>query len=154
MAIRGNAIVHDAFDQVDTSKRYPLGTRVNMGDKAYVYVQGVTSGAAGKAVTFTDAGVTTLTVADANGQVGILMAALDATTDYGFVQVYGKNEIADVGSSVTAGAALYLTATAGRLDGSDVAGDMVLNIVALTDDSSNVASVFMNYPHVIDAAID
>jgi hypothetical protein len=153
MAIRGIAVTHDAFTDVDTTKRYALGHRVNVGDKAYVYVQGVTSGAAGKWVTFTAAGVTTLSTANGNGMVGILMAALDATTDFGFIQVYGENAIADV-TDATAGEALYLTGTGGRLDKTDVAADMVLGVTVTANAASNVCSVFLNYPHVIDVAID
>lgn len=153
MAYKSISQSYGSFTDVDTEKRMPLGTYVFTGEKTYVYVQGVTSGAAGKHVTFTSAGVTTLTVANANGPVGILMAALDATTDYGFIQVFGTNATADV-TAATAGAAMYLTATAGRLDETDVAADMVLNYTVTVTGASNVATVFLNYPHVIDVAID
>lgn len=153
MATRSVGIALEGIDQIDTAKRFPLGRYFFLGDKTYVYVQGVTSGAAGKHVTFTSAGVTTLTVANANGPVGILMAALDATTKYGFIQVFGENATADV-TAATAGAAMYLTATAGRLDETDVAADMVLNYTVIVTGVSNVATVFLNYPHVIDVAID
>ena len=153
MAIRAGAVVEGPLDQIDTVKRFALGTYVFTGDKAYVYVQGVTSGAAGKHVTFTSAGVTTLTVANANGPVGILMSTLDATTEYGFAQVFGINAIADC-TALTAGEAAYLTATGGRLDVTDVAGDMVLNYTVIVTGASNVATVFLNYPQVIDAAVD
>src|SRR5688500_2903539 len=115
MALKGAVTVYDDFTTVETTKRMALGTYVFAGDKTYVYVQGVTSGAAGKHVTFTSAGVTTLTVANANGPVGILMSALDATTDFGFAQVFGINSIADV-SVLMAGNAAYLTHTPGLLD--------------------------------------
>lgn len=153
MSIKGIVSAYDDFTTIDTVKRMALGTYVFTGDKAYVYVQGVTSGAAGKHVTFTSAGVTTLTVADANGRVGILMATLDSTSEYGFAQVFGINATADV-TALTAGAAAYLTATGGRLDETDVAGDMVLNYTCIVTGASNVATVFLNHPYVIDAAID
>jgi hypothetical protein len=143
----------EGVDQVDTVKRYALGKKVFLGDKSYVYVQGVSSGAAGKWATFTSAGVTTLTVANANGQVGIFMAALDATTKYGFLQIFGECLIADC-TALTVGEGVYLTATAGRVDVTDVSGDMVLGAICTVAGSSNVAGVFLNYPHVIDAAID
>jgi hypothetical protein len=153
MALKGLVSAYDNFTEVDTVKRMALGSYVFTGDKSYVYVQGVTSGAAGKHVTFTSAGVTTLTVANANGPIGILMSALDATTKYGFVQVFGINAAADC-TALTAGEAAYLTATGGRVDVTDVAGDMVLNYTVLVTGSSNVATVFLNYPHVVDAAVD
>ena len=153
MSLKGLAHAYDDFTTIDTAKRMALGTYVFVGDKTYVYVQGVASGVAGKHVTFTSAGVTTLTVADANGRVGILMADLDATTDYGFIQVFGINAAADV-TALTAGAAAYLTATAGRLDETDVAGDQVHGYMGIVTGASNVATVFLNYPYVIDAATD
>jgi hypothetical protein len=153
MAQKALASVIGPVDGVDTEKKYALGTRISDGKKAYVYCQGVSSGAAGKWVTFTTAGVTTLTVANANGMVGILMGTLDATTDYGFVQVFGDNVIADV-TAATVGEALYLTATPGRLDVTDVAADMVHNVDVTVTGASNVAGVFLNYPRVIDVAID
>lgn len=153
MATRSVGMALAGLEQIDTTKRWALGTKFFLGDKSYVYVQGVSSGAAGKWATFTSAGVTTLTVANANGEVGIFMAALDATTKYGFLQIFGENDTADV-TAATAGAALYLTATGGRLDETDVAGDLVINAVCTVTGVSNVATVFLNYPYVIDAAID
>lgn len=152
MSIKGIVSAYDDFTQIDTVKRMALGTYVFTGDKAYVYVQGVTSGAAGKWATYTSAGVTVLTVADINGMAGIFMATLDATTKYGFLQVFGINATADV-TAATAGAALYATATAGRLDESAVAGDMALNVSVIVTGASNVATVFLNYPQFIDVAI-
>lgn len=153
MAIKGLHTVIEGIDQIDTAKRFALGSYHFLGDATYVYVQGVTSGAAGKHVTFTSAGVTTLSVANAKGPVGILMSALDATTKYGFAQVFGINAIADV-TALTAGAAAYLTATGGRLDETDVAGDQVHNYVGIVTGASNVATVFLNYPYVTDVALD
>lgn len=152
MAIKGLATTIEGIDQIDTEKRFPLGTRIYLGDAAYVYVQGVTSGAAGKWATYDSAGVTVLTVADINGPAGIFMAALDATTKYGFLQIFGVNSTADV-TAATAGAALYATATAGRLDETAVAGDMALGVTVTVTGASNVATVFLNYPHFIDVAI-
>ncbi len=152
MAIRGNVTSYDTFTDVDTVKRMALGTYIFTGDAAYVYVQGVTSGAAGKWATYTVAGVTVLTVADINGMAGIFMATLDATTKFGFLQVFGINATADV-TAATAGAALYATATGGRLDETVVAGDMALNVSVIVTGASNVATVFLNYPQFIDVAI-
>lgn len=152
MAIKGLATAYDDFTTIDTAKRMALGTRVFTGDKAYVYVQGVTDGAAGKWATYTSAGVTVLTVADINGAAGIFMSALDATTKFGFLQIFGVNATADV-TAATAGAALYATATPGRLDETAVAGDMALGVTVTVTGASNVATVFLNYPHFIDVAI-
>lgn len=152
MAFKGQITAYGPFDEIDTVKRMALGTKIFAGDKSYVYVQGVTSGAAGKWATYTKAGVTVLTVADINGEAGIFMAALDATTKFGFLQIFGENLTADV-TAATAGAALYATATPGRLDETAVAGDMALNVAVTVTGSSNVAGVFLNYPQFIDVAI-
>lgn len=152
MAEYGIVSAYDDFTTIDTEKRMALGTRIYTGDAAYVYVQGVTSGAAGKWATFTSAGVTTLTVADINGPAGIFMATLDSTSEYGFLQIFGLNATADVGTA-GAGNALYATATPGRLDESAVTGDMALNATTVVAGSANVATVFLNYPQFIDVAI-
>jgi hypothetical protein len=158
MAIRSVGMFVEGLDQVDVgsdAKRFPLGTKVFLGDQSYVYVQGVSSGAAGKWVTFTPAGVTTLLAANASGEVGLLMSALDATTDYGFAQIFGANSIASVDAVSAAGLPLYIDGTAGRADaGTDVSGDVILGAISTSAASSNVASVFLNYPMVINVAID
>ncbi len=153
MAFKGEGLSLYGVDQIDTEKRFPLGEYIFRGSKTFVYVQGVTSGAAGKHVTFTSAGVTTLSTANAKGPIGILMAALTTTSMYGFAQVFGINAAADC-TALTAGAAAYLTVTGGRLDVTDVAGDFVRNYTVLVTGSSNVATVFLNYPFVDDVAID
>lgn len=153
MAINAPGLFIEGLDQVDTVKRFALGARHNLGNDEYVYVQGVTNGAAGAWVTFTAAGVTTLLAADAVGQVGVMLAALDATTDFGFIQVKGRNDIAK--SDTVAGAGpLYIDGTAGRVDDADVAGDSVIGAFALGADATNVLSVYLNHPYVTNAAVD
>jgi hypothetical protein len=155
MAIKANALYIEGLDQVDTEQRFPLGTRVNTGDAEYVYVQGVTSGAAGAWATFTAAGVTTLLAANASGLVGIMLAALDATTDFGFLLVKGSHSAAKVDAAASAGLPVYIDGTAGRVDaGTDVSGDLVLNAITTGAASSNLVSVFINHPMVINVAID
>lgn len=149
MAIRSTAMALEGpVDQIDTVKRFALGYTVDMGDSAFVYVQGVTSGAANKFATFTLAGVTTLLVADAVGRVGIFCADLDATTKYGWLQVKalaGRNGATD---TVAANTVPYIDGTAGRVDDAVVAGDKVYNCFILSADTSNVATIWMQYPYV------
>jgi hypothetical protein len=148
MATRAPGIASDALDQVDTVKRYPLGTIIDLGNDAYIYVQGVSSGAANKFATYTSAGVTTLLAADAVGRVGVFMADLDATTDYGWLQIKsltGRNCATD---TVAANTVPYIDGTAGRVDDAVVAGDKVYNAWILTADTSNVATVAFNFPFV------
>jgi hypothetical protein len=147
MAVNASALTLEGISQVDTEKRFALGTEITLGNDAYVYVQGVASGAAGAWATFTSAGVTTLLAANAVGRVGIMMAALDATTDYGFVQVKGRNTIAK-SDTVAADTVPYIDGTAGRVDDAAVVGDKVYNAVILTADTSNVTTVWINHPYV------
>ena len=136
------------IDQIDTVKRFALGHTVDMGDSAFVYVQGVSSGAANKFATYTLAGVTTLLAADAVGRVGVLCADLDATSKFGWLQVKalaGRNCATD---TVLANTVPYIDGTAGRVDDAVVAGDKVYNCFILSADSSNVATCAFNYPYV------
>ena len=142
MALNASILTYDGLDQIDTVKRMALGTRIEIGHNAYVYVQGVSSGAAGSWVSFTGAGVTTLLAANAIGRVGILMAALDATTKYGFAQVRGVNTLAKT-DTVAAGLPLYIDGTAGRADDLAVSGDLIAGAWSVTADSSNVATVIL-----------
>lgn len=136
------------IDQIDTVKRFALGTHVDMGDSAFVYVQGVTSGAANKFATYTSAGVTTLLVADAVGRVGVFCADLDATTKYGWLQVKAINGRSCATDTIAANTVPYIDGTAGRVDDVVVAGDKVYNCWVLSADSTNVATIAFNYPHV------
>jgi hypothetical protein len=140
---------------VDTTLKHALGTRARDVDgNEYIYVQGVTNGAAGSWVTLDEDHVTTLAVANGKGRVAILMAALDATTDYGWAQIYGKNTIALALTGFADNGAIYLTATAGSIDDADVGGDSVIGAVGRSEVSGGVITVELNYPFVDDIAHD
>lgn len=149
MSIKSVGMVLEGIDQVDTAKRFALGTHFDLGNEAYVYVQGVASGAANALVTFTSAGVTTLLAANAVGMVGVLKSALDATTKYGFAQVKSLEGDCSVSTdTVAANTVPYIDGTAGRIDDSAVAGDKVYNMIITSADSSNVATAWFNEPYV------
>ena len=123
------------IDEASSTKRHQLGTIVQAkdvgananGSGEFIYVKGVTNGAAGSWVTYnSDDGGTTLLAADAIGPVGVLMSALSASTLFGWVQVQGKA----VGKALAAfadDANVYCTSTAGSVDDAVVAGDLVFN---------------------------
>jgi hypothetical protein len=123
-----------AIDEASSTAQHPLGLIVQArdygtnqnGSGEFIYVKGVSSGAAGSWVGINaDDGGTTLAVA--NGiypLVGVLMSALSATTLYGWAQISGKA----VGKALTGFADngnVYLTATDGSVDDAVVAGDLV-----------------------------
>lgn len=135
---------------VHTTQKEDLGSMITIGGKVYVYMKGVSSGAAGAWVTYDENYATTLLAANAIGPVGIMMAALDATTKFGWVQRLGFNTIAST-DTVAADKQLYIDGTAGRADDAVVTGDMIVGAISQTADTSNVATVYLNWPFVTDA---
>lgn len=148
MAIRASGIAIEDVTAIDSVKKTALGTLVYLGADAFVYVQGVTSGAANKFATYTSAGVTTLLAADAVGRVGVFCADLDATTKYGWLQVVSLAGRACATDTVAANTVPYIDGTAGRVDDAVVSGDKVYNCWILSADTSNVATVAFNFPSV------
>ncbi len=153
MARKAAILSYDNLDQVDTVKRAPLGTRIEIGHDAFVYVQGVTSGALGSVVTFTPVGVTTLIVADSLARVGVLLSVLDATTKYGWAQVRGICTSVKCDTTIVAGAPMFIDGTAGRADDTVVAGDQIAGMYAYTADTSNICSVIMVHDAWVNNAI-
>lgn len=136
---------------VDSTLKHPLGTRAFDKDgNEYIYLTGVGSTAIGSCVTYTDAHITALSVADAVGRVAFAMAATIAST-YGWYQIYGKHTTG-LGSWATpfiGNDALWLSASGGRVDGVPVAGDLIqgaMNVSAATNYASPL-TIWLNYPH-------
>lgn len=140
-----------------TTKKFRLGTvKKDVAGNEYMYVQGVASGALYDWVTIDEDFVTTRAVANAQGQLGILQSAIDATTDFGWAAISGSH----YGNTLTAfvdDGKVYLTATAGSVDDSDVAGDFVVGAIGRSAVSAVVSGVaeFQIYrPFVQDTAFD
>lgn len=137
---------------VDTVKNHNFGARAFDGDgNEYIYMQGVSSGAAGSWVSTDEDYVTTLLTASAVGRVAIMMAALDATTDYGWFQIYGKNTLALAVADITVDKPLFVTSTAGYVDDAAVSSDMIKGAicrVAATMTSASAFTAVINYPFV------
>lgn len=122
---------------VSTVQNHPFGTIVRArdvgttayGEGEFIYVKGVASGAAKAWAGYrSKSGLTTLAVADGNYPVGVMMATLDATTKFGWLQIKGRA----IGKALTAFAdngVVYLTSTAGSVDDASVIGDIVHNAV-------------------------
>ena len=151
-----SSIFHGDTDVVDTSAQHAVGTRArdNAGNE-YIYLPGASSVAAGTWVSFDEAGAVTRLVTNCVGRVGIAMAAISATTSYGWYQIYGKNTIA-LGTSggIADNAQLYTASTNGVIDDTDAAGEMVIGAWSRSTDSSGVFTAELNYPIVINAAVD
>lgn len=145
------------FADVHAEQKYALGTRIR--DKVggeFIYLKGVTNCAQGSWVTFDEAHVTTLAIADAQGRVAVAGAAVDSSTKFGWFQIYGK-VAAKALSGFADNGKVYLTGTGGSVDDTDVAGDAVIGAIgrsALDAPATGQAYFELNYPVVMDLAVD
>lgn len=147
------------LDQVQTTASVPLGTIVTgYNDETdtegeYIYIK------ANAAIAIGEIGYIDLTnevvLADSDvhandgGPVGFAVAAL-ATDEYGWLQISGKVKAATA-ADAAAGAKVFLTATAGTVDDSAIAGCQVLG--AEFDTTENTPAdgftyISCNRPHV------
>ena len=149
---------------IDSAAQYDVG-RVyrNAIGAEWVYIQGVASTIAGNwlsfVITSTAAATTVRAIANAVGTVGVAVGAL-VNTKFGWVQVYSLNLGAGAisGGDAAAGAAVYLTGTAGLCDDQFVDGDLVHGAVfvvqegALAGTPAALAGVWLNHPYIDDIA--
>jgi hypothetical protein len=141
-------------DDIHTTQSNPFGTKARGVDGSeWVYLKGVASTVAGSVVTFDEAGLTTLIVANAIGPVGVAGAALDAATKFGWYCVRsasgGISVATDAG--VVDNAKVYIDGTAGRVDDTVVAGDQVMGMVFRGTDTANFSLAQLDYPYVSDS---
>jgi hypothetical protein len=145
------------YDDVHSTKKYRLGTQKKDNDgNIYIYLKGVASTVAGSVVTFDEAHVTTLAVANAQGRVAVAKAAVDSTSEYGWYGIYGKHA-AKVLTGFADNGKVYLTSTAGSVDDTDVAGDFVVGMIgrsAIDTPSTGLAYMELSFPVVQDIAMD
>lgn len=146
---------------VSTVKNHPYGmiTKASdhgsddRGDGEFIYLAGVASTVAGDAVTYNlDDGSTTRALEDAIGPIAVAMAATVASR-YGWYQIQGKGSV-QVSSGFADNGACYLTATAGEIDDTDVAGDYVNGMKGASAIASGVADVELARPFVTNALLD
>lgn len=118
---------------VETTQKHPFGTIVTAkdvgttayGEGEFIYVKGVASGALRAWAGYrSKSGLTTLAVADGNYSIGVMMSALDATTDFGWLQIKGRC-VAKCLTGFADNGVVYLTSTAGSVDDASVIGDVV-----------------------------
>lgn len=147
-----------AILNADTTQMHAFGYRTRafdatLGECEFVYVKGVASVTAGQTAFYVPhTGVTTVTGARSKGLLGVFMAVLSATTLFGWLQVKGVAEV-QVAGTVVAGATVYLTGTAGKVDDAVVAGDIVYGANFATADGTpvaNFARVSLDEPWVGD----
>lgn len=127
----GNFLLNQAIALRSTTKKHDLGTEVeckdpDSGAAIFAYQKGVASATAKNWVTINmDDGTVTRLVASGIGPVGVLMATLTASY-YGWVQRTGK-ALASCLTLFADNANVWCTSTAGSVDDTSVAGDLVAN---------------------------
>lgn len=131
---------------VNTTKRFKLGTRRQTDSTEFIYLQGIGSTIVGSWVNFPSSTYITIlsvTGATAIGRVAVAMAATLAL-QFGWYQIYGLA----TGSVATgaAGAKVWTTATPGRVDNSDQAVELITNAIQVGATASNLATFDLNYP--------
>jgi hypothetical protein len=132
------------------SKVQPLGTTYEDADgNVFIFLNGVADTAVGSWVSYDEAHVTALLVANAKGRVAVAKAATVANK-YGWYQIYGKNTEAKVLAGFADNGLIYSTATAGSIDDAVVAGDLVVGAIGRSAISSGAATVELNYPFATD----
>jgi len=139
---------------VDSSEVQALGSRAFDADgNEYIYLEGVASTVAGSAVTYDEEYATTLTVANAVGPVAIAQAATVAST-YGWYCVRGTTTGLSA-DNIADNKTLSLTATAGKLDDADAAGDAIVGLWSRSAATgATTVTLQLDYPKVHDIAID
>lgn len=112
----------------------------------YIYMQGVASTVTGDWVAYDELYITTRLVSASLGSVAIAKAAVNLTTSFGWWGIWGLHS----GGVVTGGdnAKVWTTATAGRVDNTDVAAQVVLNAIQRGATASNLANFQIAYPFV------
>lgn len=146
-----SGIAVSGLTDIDGSARQPVGSTYSGPDgKEYVYLLGVASTLAGSWVNYDEDGVTKLAVANDVGPLAVAMAAIVADK-YGWYQTKGVHVAARaiVGGACAADVAVFLTATAGRVDDVDVAGDAIHGATTRTAEaaSNGLVEVQLDYPY-------
>lgn len=135
--------------EIHSEKKFRLGTRTkDRSGNEYIYLKGASSTAAHVVVTFDENFATTLIAANAVGPVAVAQAAVDASTKFGWYQVYGNGSASS--DTTAADKALFIDGTSGRVDDAVVTGDLIVGMYSTAADTSNVLPVWLNYPFVTD----
>lgn len=130
---------------IHTAKQNNLGQRAfDASGNEYIYLQGIASLAANDWVFYDETTyIVTRTVANSKGPVAIAQAAVLAS-QFGWFGIKGTF----VGNVATGGLAakVWVTATAGRVDNTDVAVDLVDGAVQRSATAANLATFGISYP--------
>ena len=144
-------LVLSQLNEVHSAAKFDLGQR-GEGDlgKEYIYLTGVSSTVVGSWVTYDELGITALLAADAIGPVAVAMAITDASTEFGWYQIWGSAQ-AKIVASCAADVMIGRETTDGSAgDGADGA-DLIFGAVSREATTpAAVATVQLYYPFVTD----
>ena len=161
---RESFIIEQAFDANSATQKHPLGMIVRAEDTAstaygfgeFIYLKGLASTAVGEWVLYqSDNWATKLAVADDFGPLAVAMSACVAS-EFGWYQIHGK-AVGLAGSGFNDDADVYLTATPGTVDDTNVGGDYVRGArgaSAVGTPSSGLAEFEIARPSVSDLKDD
>lgn len=142
-------VVVGSTTDVHTAKQNTVGTRAfDTAMNEYIYMQGVASVIIGDWVAYDELFITTRTVAATIGAVAIAMAAVNATTSFGWWGIWGL-----FSGNVATGAdnaKVWTTATAGRVDNTDAAAQLIVNAIQRGATAANLANFQIAYPFALN----
>lgn len=140
------------YDDVHSTRKYRLLTRKRAADgREFIYLKGVTSTAAGSAVSYDEDGVTALvdtdTAATVIGPMAIAMAAVDASTEYGWYGIFGEFTC-KAADAVADNASVFATNAAGVLDDAATNTGKVVGAIwrSINDSVAGTATIQISYP--------
>lgn len=146
--------ISGALTNVDATAKVKVGSRyVDENGYEYIYLPGVASTAAGNVVIFTYATASTswatelLTETEAakKRSMAIALAAVDASTKYGWYQIFGLCDVS-FGAAAAIGAKVAAHATAGTIDDT---GTTYINGIYTAETASGAGNFecLIEYPH-------
>lgn len=135
---------------VHDSAHHTLGSRTRKGDDEFIYLAGVADvDSTHRIVVYDEVYASTLIAGNAVGGVAVFAANIVANK-YGWAQIFGSCAFGTT-DAIATDKAMYIDATAGRVDDATVTGDLVLNMWSRsTDASTNIATLQLIYPSVND----
>lgn len=146
-------VFHGNTAAVDSSAQVPFGSIAQdpQGGE-WIYLQGTAAVAVGEWVVWDSQNSRVARLgAGAVGPVAVFGTAVLAG-QYGWAQIYGKNAVAK-SNTVSAQRQLFADTTIGRVDDALASGSAVIGAVSLAADSSNVLTVWLNYPYIAGTAM-
>ena len=151
------------YTDIHTTKRYRLGTeKSDVAGNVYVYLKGVASTAVGSWVNFdtstdgTTALLDTDVAATLVGRIAVAMAAIDATTKFGWYLVKGNGSALSL-TGATDTKNCFATSTAGSVDDSGAGAEaLVFNAfyTGAVNETSFLAPVVLNRPFMTGLTLD